>query len=49
LRLTPQAVARTAQRLGLILATAEEWGIFCGALPVLGRWGLVRLWKGLVG
>jgi len=25
------------------LATAEEWGIFCGALPVLGRWGLVRL------
>ena len=48
MRLTPQAVARTAQRPGLILATAEEWGIFCGALPVLGRWGLVRLWKGWV-
>ena len=46
MRLTPQAVARTAQRPGLILATAEEWGIFCGALPVLGRWGLVRLRKG---
>jgi hypothetical protein len=43
LRLTPQAVARTAQRPGLIGATAEEWGIFCGALPVLGRWGLVWL------
>ena len=28
---------------GLILATAEEWGIFCGALAVLGRWGLVWL------
>jgi hypothetical protein len=46
LRLAPQAVARTAQRPGLILATAEEWGIFCGALPVLGRWGFVRLRKG---
>jgi len=43
LRLTPQAVARTAQRPGLILATAEEWGIFCGALPVLERSGLERL------
>ena len=40
MRLTPQAVARTAQRPGLILATAEEWGIFCGALPVLRRLGL---------
>ena len=46
LRLTPQAVARTAQRPGLILATAEEWGIFCGALPVLGRLGLGWLRKG---
>jgi len=45
LRLTPQAVARNAQRPGLILATAEEWGIFCGALPVLGRLGLVWLRK----
>ena len=43
MRLTPQAVARTAQRPGLILATAEEWGIFCGALPVLWRLGLVWL------
>jgi hypothetical protein len=46
LRLTPQAVARTAQRPGLILATAEEWGIFCGALPVLGRLALGWLRKG---
>ncbi len=46
MRLTPQAVARTAQRPGLILATAEEWGIFCGALPVLGRLALVRLREG---
>ena len=47
LRLTPQAVARTAQRPGLILATAEEWGIVCGALLVLGRSGLVRLGMGV--
>ena len=40
MRPTPQADARTAQRPGLILATAEEWVIFCGALPVLGRLGL---------
>jgi hypothetical protein len=46
LRLTPQAVARPAQRPGLILATAEEWGIFCGALSVLGRSGLGWLLKG---
>jgi len=48
LRLTPQAVARTAQRPGLILATAEEWGIFCGALAVLGRLGLGWLRKGRI-
>ena len=34
------------QRPGLILATAEEWGIFCGALPVLGRLALLRLREG---
>jgi hypothetical protein len=45
LRLAPQAVARTAQRPGLILAMGEEWGIFCGALPVLGRLGLGWLRK----
>ena len=30
----------------MILVTGEEWGIFCGALPVLGRSALVRLRKG---
>lgn len=39
LRLTPPAVAKTAQGPGLIGATVEEWGIFFGALPVLGRLG----------
>ena len=46
MRLAPQAVARTAQRPGLSGATAEEWGIFCGALAVLGRLGLGWLRKG---
>jgi len=26
------------EAIDLIAATAQAWGIFCGALPVLGRW-----------
>ena len=38
MRLTPQAVARTAQRPGLILATAEEWASFAGPCRFWGDW-----------